>query len=366
MGWSVNKSIISNICKVLVFALILGIVMCKTSDVLGEQDDTYTTYGFDQFYNLPENSVDVMTLGSSGMREFYNVNEAYAHNGIACATMATSGQPFVINKYLIEETEKTQHPKVYVIDIRQLEYSDDTNYLTCLRRASDSMRFSKTRLDMIDRAIEIALQINPDQEVNKLDYYFSYFLYHSRWDELTALDFGNYSHISWMGFSIFSSISYKEKVPNPISYYTEPMELTDLHLEELNEVLDYCKELNQSQGTQFLFIDSIAWAEERHYQRALTIKQIIEDAGFPFIDTREWFDEMGFDLATDFRDNEHVNVWGSFKYTDFMADYLQLAYDLEDHRGDETYAVWQENYQRFIDAFNIMEAQRAQETEQAE
>lgn len=356
-----NHKFIACVVKALAFVLILALIMVPTNYVLGIQDDTYTKYGFEQFYELSENSVDVMTLGSSGMREFFNVNEAYNHNGLAAATMATSGQPFIANKYLIEETEKTQHPKVYVIDIRQLEYSDDTNYLECLRRITDSMKFSKTRMDLINRAFEINDQINPDNTEKKIDYIFSYFLYHSRWDELTPIDFGIYQNITFMGFSIFTGTDYKEKAPNPVSYYTEPMALTDLHLEELNEVLDYCKEVHEAQGTQFLFVDSIAWSEERHYDRALTIKQVVEAAGFPFIDTREWFDEMGFDLSTDFRDSEHVNVWGSFKYTDYLADYLQITYELADHRGDANYKAWEDSYSYFKSNYDLMEAQRAAE-----
>lgn len=351
---------IGRACRAVLFCLVLALVMKPTTYVLGLHDDTYTKYGFEQFYDLPRNSVDVMTLGASGMREFYNVNEAYAHNGIACATMATSGQPFIANKYLIEETEKTQHPKLYVIDIRQLEYSDDMNYLECLRRITDSMRFSKTRLDLINRAFEINDQIVPENTENKINYIFSYFLYHSRWDELEPIDFGKYEDITFMGFSIFKHQDPQDKAPDPASEYGT-RELTDLHLEELNEVLAYCKQLNASQGTQFLFLDSITWGEDRHYERSNTLKQIIEDAGFPFIDTRDWFDEMGFDLATDFRDSEHVNIWGSFKYTDYLADYLKTVYDLEDHRGDETYEMWEENYNRFIDAYNQMEAQLAAE-----
>lgn len=360
-----HKNYIAIICKVLVFALILGAVMWKSNDVLGLQDDTYTTYGYKQFYELPKDSVDVVTLGSSGMREFFNVNEAYNFTGIAAATLATSGQPFYTTKYLIKEVEKTQHPKVYVIDIRQLEFTGATSYMPDLRRVADSMRFSKNRLDLINRAFELDEYAGSDPGGNKLDYIFSYFLYHSRWDELTERDFGNYSDVSWMAFSIFSSISPRDEAPDPLSRY-EAEPLTELHQIELDEVLAYCKELHESRGTEFLFIDSLSWPEDIHCQRGVEARNQIEAAGFSFVDTREWFDAMGFDLSTDFRDSMHVNVWGSFKYTDYLADYLQQTYDLADHRGDDTYSVWQENYDGFIAAFQALEAERAAQAAEAE
>lgn len=362
-----DKRIIGRVCRVVVFCLVLGVVMRLTAKVLWMQDDTYTVHGFEQFYDLPENTVDVMTLGASGMREFYNCNEAYAYNGLACMTLATSGQPFIANKYLMMETERTQHPKVYFIEVRQLENNDDGEYANCLRKVVDAMHFSRNRIDLINRGLEINAEIHPDEEINKIDYFFSYFLYHSRWDELSKLDYGQYSDIAWMGFSIFSSIDEEPQDEAPETIFDhESRPLTDSHLEELNEVLDYCKQLHETQGTEFLFVDSIAWREDRHYERGNTIKQIVEDAGFTFIDTRVWFNEMGFDLNNDFRDSEHVNIWGSFKYTHYLADYLKNTYGLEDHRGDSKYAVWQENYEGFKAAYDKMEAERAAAAAEAE
>lgn len=347
---------ITMICKVVVFCLILGAVMWKTNDILGLQDDTYTTHGFDQFYELPKDSVDVVTIGASGMREFYNVNEAYHTTGVASATVATSGQPFIAAKYLIKEVEKTQHPKVYVLDIRELEHTGADGYLKALRRVTDSMRFSRNRLDLINRAFELDRLAQSDPGGNKIDYIFSYFLYHNRWDELTAVDFGNYGHLTWMGFSIFSSVTPMYGAPDKIAEYTaEP--LTDLAQIQLDEVLAYCKELHESQGTEFLFIDSISWAEEIHYQRAVNVRDQVQAAGFTFIDMREPFDEMGFDLESDFRDDQHVNVWGSIKYTDYLSVYLQQTYGLEDHRGDSTYQMWEDNYKGYRSALDILQSQ---------
>lgn len=358
MQHGINRNWINRTCRVVLFCVVLAIVMRATMNVLWIQDDVYSKHGFDQFYDLPENSVDVITLGASGIREFYNVNEAYAHNGIAAQTLATSGQPFIANKYLIEEAEKTQHPQLYIIEVRQLENNDDAEYITCLRRITDSMKFSRTRLDLINRAFEINATINPDDDYKKIDYIFSYFLYHNRWDELNKLDFGQYDETAWMGFSILKHIEVHDEAPGRMADYGT-RELTESHLMELGEVLDYCKELHDKQGTQFLFLNSIGWREDRHFERANTIKQIVEEAGFPFVDASEWFDEMGFDLTKDFRDEEHVNVWGSFKFTDYFSDYLVENYDLEDHRNDPDYYDWQVNYQSFIDAFNKMEAEMA-------
>lgn len=346
-----KQKFIATICKVVVFCLVLGAVMAATAGILGMQDDMYTAHAYEQFYELPENTVDVVTIGSSGTREFYNVSEAYNHNGIACATLGSSNQPFIATKYLIQEAEKTQHPKVYVIECRKVTDEDNAYYADFIRLVSDSMHQSRNRIAFIDRALDLNEEMNPGSEVNRMEYYLPFLYYHNRWDDLTYHDFGIYSDVSWLGFSIYTSVQEMDGAPDLLSSYGTS-DLTAAHQEELDEVLAYCKELHESQGTAFLFIDPIAWSDEETYTRTNTVREAVQAAGFPFIDTREWFEEMGFDLSTDFRDSAHINVHGSFKYTDFLADYLQQAYGLTDYRNDAVYDVWQQNYNQFMNMYH--------------
>jgi len=74
------------------------------------------------------------------------------------------------------------------------------------------------------------------------------------------------------------------------------------------------------------------------------------------VNTNMLYREMGLDFTQDFYDKSHVNVLGANKFTDYLAAYLDEAYDLPDHRDDESYESWNSLYEKYIG-----EKERAQE-----
>jgi len=52
--------------------------------------------------------------------------------------------------------------------------------------------------------------------------------------------------------------------------------------------------------------------------------------------------EIGLDYATDFSDATHLNKYGSDKLMAYWGEYLVSYNQLEDHRGDSAYYLWDE------------------------
>ncbi len=50
--------------------------------------------------------------------------------------------------------------------------------------------------------------------------------------------------------------------------------------------------------------------------------------------------ELGIDVATDFRDNTHLNRYGSKKTSDHMGQYLTKQYNLTDYRAMDSENSW--------------------------
>ena len=176
-----EEMMIKKLIKSLAFLLVLSVVLSLTFRVLWIRDNVYSKEVFRDFYGLPENSTDVVFIGASGIKEYYIVPEAFHHNGISSYALATGNQPFGAAKYVIQEAEKTQDPEVYVVDIRMLIYDEYDE--GAIRRIADPMKFSKTRTALIDDLLDYYEECNPELEVNRMDYYFSYSTYHSRWEE---------------------------------------------------------------------------------------------------------------------------------------------------------------------------------------
>ncbi len=102
------------------------------------------------------------------------------------------------------------------------------------------------------------------------------------------------------------------------------------------DLLEYCKE---SAITPLFVVHSYAQKEE-HKQKYNYMKQVIDSYGFDFMNTNDYYREIGFDYSFDFYNENHVNIYGAEKYTDFLAAYIAQQYNMPDHRLDSAYAQW--------------------------
>ena len=55
---------------------------------------------------------------------------------------------------------------------------------------------------------------------------------------------------------------------------------------------------------------------------------------------------------------EHLNYYGSLKYTDCITYYIKTHYDIPDRRGDEKYARWEQQYERLMENMETTYAER--------
>ena len=61
----------------------------------------------------------------------------------------------------------------------------------------------------------------------------------------------------------------------------------------------------------------------------------------PYINFNDIYNEVGFDYSTDLGDSSHCNYNGAKKVTNYLADYINTNYDLEDRRDDPDYNLWE-------------------------
>ena len=75
--------------------------------------DTITGY-----YEQDKNSLDAVFVGSSSMYRFYISPQAWKENGFTSFTYSSAAMPFEATPYVLQEVNRTQKPKVVVIDTR--------------------------------------------------------------------------------------------------------------------------------------------------------------------------------------------------------------------------------------------------------
>ena len=162
-----------HITKIIAFLLVVALLFGGAAQVLRISDDTHSRAEFDTFYRLDKNSLDAVWIGASAVQSSFIPSEAYAHNGVQMYGLGTASQPVALTKYLLQEVQKTQDPKVYLIDIRMLAYDYDVmgNEIFCdnyIRRVTDSMRFSHNRTQAIKDMVE-RLEKKTGSRVNAFD-----------------------------------------------------------------------------------------------------------------------------------------------------------------------------------------------------
>jgi len=333
--------------RTIVFLAIVCVLFVNVNSVLGYQDDTHTSALFDTFYELPENSLDVVWLGASAVQSTVIPSEAFKESGITMYTLSSASQPFGFSKYLIKECEKTQNPKLYLIDIRMLAYDADVmgNEIMSdmyVRHVTDTMKFSFNRIELIDYAINEMRNLHPENEINAFDYYFSFTKYHTRWSQLSEIDF--YEDLdAYMGFYFYDTTYAFDKQRTLNRLETSPQSISENNERYLNEILDFCDTFDK----EVVFTCLPSNQEEIYFARYNYVKDIIESRGYEVLDLNYHVDEIGLDYTTDFAEDMHMNYRGAIKTTDYIAEYLSEKYNLENHSKETEYTIYKETQKRF-------------------
>jgi len=88
------------------------------------------------------------------------------------------------------------------------------------------------------------------------------------------------------------------------------------------------------------------------------MREIIEAAGYAFLNMNDYYDEIGIVFEEDFDDYaSHTNVVGAEKCTTFLKNYLLANYSFTDKRNNDSYSSWDEAYRLWLE-----KAEEARET----
>lgn len=303
-------------------------------------------------YAEPENSLDMIYVGASACYRFWEALRAWENFGFTSYSFAVSNMTPQSIRYCIQEAQKTQNPKVWLIDLRTFQIGDEINERShmvnmydemSIRNVTDHLKSWELRKGIIDTSV-------PNEE-DRLEYYFPFLKHHVKVANNLIREVRRFQS-GEIGFREIASFITGDHT-NPFKGFhttekTKPFVFTDCSgvtqikpLEgKLNEyfldLLDYCKQ----EGITPLFVVSSYCQIEEHKEEYNYMKQVIESYGFDYLNTNDYYQEIGLDYSFDFYDVSHVNVFGAEKYTDFLAAYIDDRYDLPDHRSDPAFSGW--------------------------
>lgn len=301
-----------------------------------------------EFYNEPENTLDVVLIGASGIYRYWNPMDAWKEQGIASRNFSTSEMHIATYKTAIKEIMKTQNPKMIAVEVRQ--FTRNFNYDTVpagARRVIDSMDIGLDRLaaakyyaDIMELPSKEAISLY----IDLIQYHDNYegFLNEINWELAdNQLDKIIKRESSYKGYSVTGK---HEIFDDPSEFLSqEHLALHPIAEAVYQDLLEWCRE----NEIPLLLLATPFVVDELSVGRMNTLQDIAETYEIPFLNTNYSFEDMDLDFDKDFYDTYHVNVLGSEKFTGYFSTYLREHYEIADHRNEEAYSAWDDLYEEY-------------------
>ncbi len=317
-----------NMFRIVGFLLILTIVMLKLNDVMAFKYTDGITQ-MEHFYDLEEGSVDVLVLGSS--HAFVNVNPdlLYDEFGIAAYDLCGSVQPMWNTYYYFKEALEYQKPKLIVLDVYRLveefPYSKDSKIV----KNTYGMKFSRNKYEAIKASL-------PEADWEELLLHMVEFpSYHSRYAELTVLDFDRtrIANDSYKGAHPLEEVNRMKK-PKKALKVKAKAEIEPKTMEYFEKILVLARE----NDIPVMLINAPYIMTKSDKKIFNTLEEYLEQQtvyeDVIYIDFNDMYEEMDIHFKKDFADENHLNVNGLPKFNHALGNCIKENYSLPDHRKE--------------------------------
>ena len=300
-----------------------------------------TVYGF---YEEPENTIEVVILGTSSTINGFIPMELYENYGICAYNLGTEQQPMLASYYWLEEAYRL-HPeslKVVVASPSSVRSKISSSYY---RKALDGMHFSSVKFNAVRDYVDDPKEV--------LSYLVPLFSYHDRWTLLSEEDFEKFGYepnTYSRGYN-FKTTRYMDgrdydTIAVPEFYVDEQAKAQTPNEEGLyyiNKIIDFCDE----HDIKLIWVRTPTerWSASWHN----TIAGVLEGSGTEFFDMNflPMLDIVDYNIAVDNMDNWHENFWGAEKITNWLGAYLSAEGYVTDVRGDKRYAFMEEELRAY-------------------
>ena len=314
------------------FAVITVLLLTYANYVFTPKHD-YGICSMVTFYAQEEDTIDVLTIGTSLAYAGINTNVLWKEYGIAAYNLCSAEQPFWVSYYLLKEALKTQHPQLILLDAKPSIYTRDYSKRGRTILSTFGIRGIENRINAIMACVE-----TPKDAV-------SYILglpeIHSNYKKLEWSDFvfppdnggrGN----TWKGY-IESDVIEKHEKPSVIWNSTK-RNMNEREEEYARKIFELAKE----EGINLILIGlpNPDYANDHMYYNALW--QVASEYGISGVNYNDPNIRFGLRYSSDFADWQHLNVKGSITFSRKLGTDLREWFGIPDRRGDSRYDSWEE------------------------
>lgn len=274
---------------------------------------------------------DILFLGNSHMTNSVYPMELWHDYGMVSYNLAGYANRLPITYWIMEYALECSTPELVVVECSCLRSEIKVKRKGLLHAQIDCLPLNREKWRMLGDLIE-----DPGE---RLEFVWDFAAYHDRWWDLGQEDFEREIRPE-------KGAKIEVGVATPQGLAKRPAEavpFTSTGTEYLRRIIEEC----QSRDIELLLVYLPYSATEWEWQEALRAEQIAEEYGVPYLN---FLDLSVVDLEVDsFDPHDHLNGSGGRKVTAYLGDYLNRHYEIADHRGEEAYDGWDEDYRRYTD-----------------
>ena len=278
---------------------------------------TYRTVELKSVFAEDDNTLDALVVGHSGVLYGSSPMEMYDAYGITSYNLAKTTQAPFEAYHTILEVLKHQSPKVIVLNIDEFTYDKFDNLAKI------------TGLDFLNKAFPI-------------------FNVHTRWKYIAEDQVIPRSITK--NYCCYATIK-----PYKGHKKMEPTDKVHEIIKPWRKYLDKICDLCEEKGIGIIFVEyptKTFW----NYKRHNGFQIFADNRGIKFIDFNLLEEEIGLDWSHDTCDKgDHMNAYGAKKCSLYVAKYITETYGLINHRGEEKYAKWEEDLQKYRETYGEIE-----------
>lgn len=313
------------------------------------------------FYLEDKDSIDVILIGASEVYSDFSSCYAYEKFGYTSYPVATTGNIAPSYKTQLKTAIKQQHPKMVVIEINGMLYADDEDY-------AEEGRFRKYA-DNIPHDSDWEELVTEYAGDRMLEYRVPILKYHSVWKDPHA-------GVLWMlaaaqdkrrGYSCLKGTKTRAEVystsktiyNDSLKNCTEKEALNGIGEKYLRELLEYCRDEGLENVVFVRFPHIIIKRRLPLFYRSNAAAELIREYGYDYISFELNYEESGLDMAADFYDLDHLNIYGQQKFTEYLGRYLQENYGISRSSLTDSQQKKWEICRNYYDAFSRYTASMA-------
>lgn len=314
--------------KIILLSVLVLVLTKIVFDPIFNKNSSFRS-SIEQLYELNEDSLDVLILGSSHARNTYNTYIIDKALSINSYSLSSDGQKIVVSHNLLEDVFKQIKPKLIILDIfsGSLDFPETDQQKSYQLRVFDNSKWTFNKLKVVTSIYsfeELPSVLSPTIRNHKNWNIANWTFGEQVLDSSQAL----YNR----GFAVYYTtikdkeraelLDYKYRKAKYLKFSYNDINLSKLKnkLSELEKTIETCKKNN----VELLLVSSPYF--DAFYSREASdlhvlVKQMCEDHGIRFLDFNTKFDELDLTMD-DFRDRSHVNLSGADKVTGLLVGYL--------------------------------------------